>query len=199
MADRTPNEDDLQAVSDMTDQVWLPGLQLRVSDRVTLEMRNAWLNDRLIAAGMLLLKKHFTEIGGCSDPVLVAALRCHFANQTFVQGLYTGSNHWITASNRNCSPGTVRVYDAMQKYAERKCEKTDSSNISSEEVFVGDSTNECGQTKNTRRLRFTGHGICYQPLCGAGSRQCCVRSRKAASTFYGQLDVGKSQTISSCF
>jgi hypothetical protein len=115
MADGTLNEDDLQAVSDMKDPVWLPGLHLRVSDRVTLETRNAWLNDRLIAACMLLLKKHFTEIGGCIDPVMVDALRCLFPNQTFVQVLYTGSSHhWITALNIHRSPGTVRVYDGMQ-------------------------------------------------------------------------------------
>jgi hypothetical protein len=114
MADRTLNEEDLKVVSDMKDPMWLPTLQLRLLDRVILETRNAWLNDRLIAAGMLLLKKYFTEIGGFCDPVMVDALRCHFANQTFVQVLYTGSNHWITASNINCNPGTVRVYDGMQ-------------------------------------------------------------------------------------
>jgi hypothetical protein len=62
---------------------------------------------------MQLLKRQFPDISGFSDPVMVASLRCKFADKIFVQVVYNGSHHWITATNKHCPPGVVRVYDGM--------------------------------------------------------------------------------------
>lgn len=100
-------------MSDNEDPVWIPELLLRQSDKAILEKPNEWLTDRLVYAGMLMLKKQFSDMNGFGDPLMVAALRCDFQSKPFVQVVYNGKNHWITATNIDCSAGRVRVYDSL--------------------------------------------------------------------------------------
>lgn len=113
VADKTLSDDDIHMLSDSEDPIWKPEQFLRQSDKRILETSNEWLNDRLVFAGMLLLKQQFPDISGFCDPVMVQSLRCTFKDKMFVQVVYNGSHHWITTTNMNCRPGVVRVYDSL--------------------------------------------------------------------------------------
>lgn len=113
LAERTLSEDDIHVLAGTDDSFWKPELFLQMSDKAILDKPNEWLNDRLIFAGMLLLKKDFANIAGFSDPVMLAASRCTFQGQAFVQVLHNDSAHWVTTANLNCPVGVVRVYDSL--------------------------------------------------------------------------------------
>lgn len=113
LAERTLSEDDIHVLAGTDDSFWKPALFLQMSDKAILDKPNEWLNDRLIFAGMLLLKKDFANIAGFSDPVMLAASRCTFQGQAFVQVLHNDSAHWVTTANLNCPVGVVRVYDSL--------------------------------------------------------------------------------------
>lgn len=122
MADKTLSEDELNAVTDDYDTIWIASLHLRNTDKAILDAPNEWLNDRLIFGGLSLLKKDYSHIAGFMDPVMLQAMRCHFKGQTFVQILHNGSNHWLTATNMDCPVGIVRVYDSLH-FAPNQCVK----------------------------------------------------------------------------
>lgn len=114
LAEDTLNEDDIHDVMmSPTEELWKPELLLTMSDKGILEKPDEWLNDRLIYGGMSLLKKQFPHISGCSDPVMVGALRCSFQGKTFVQVVHNGTDHWMTATNIDCRSGVVRLYDSF--------------------------------------------------------------------------------------
>lgn len=118
MAEKTLSEDEINILSDDKNTMWIPYLFLTNMDKAILDTPNEWLNDRLIFAGMPLLKKEYTHIAGFMDPVM----RCNFKGQTFVQVVHNQSAHWLTATNIDCPVGVVRVYDSLH-FAPNLCVK----------------------------------------------------------------------------
>ena len=76
--------------------------------------RNAWLNARLINAGLKLLKKRFPNVGGLQDVTRLDTLTFEKELGDFVQILNSNGNHWICISNLGCKPGVVEVFDSMR-------------------------------------------------------------------------------------
>lgn len=113
--DVTVEEYDPNEVEIENDPVWIPSLYLRMSDQAILEEEGVWLNDRLVTAAMIMLRKQFAEVAGLSDTVLASALRFHYPERMFVQVLHNGRDHWLTATNKNCKAGVVRVYDSKHE------------------------------------------------------------------------------------
>ena len=116
IANRTSDGDDIENIpdSDSTAVMWLPALNLFMKDKEILLSSTAWLNDALIRASLLCLRKQFGGVGGLGDPLLVHALKLKCKNEMFVQVLLHGKCHWAAVSNKACPDGTVRFYDSLQ-------------------------------------------------------------------------------------
>lgn len=116
-AQPTLDEEDFNRVLDDessdSDKAWLPELHLLKSDKAAIESDTNWLNDRIIYAWLMLLKEKFHALNGFSDPVFVEALRVSYKDLVFSQILFNGDNHWVTVTNKNCPPNTVRMYDSL--------------------------------------------------------------------------------------
>ena len=101
---------------------WLkfPRITLYTRDKRILESAVEWLNDNIIHAAQLLLKKQFGSIGGFMVPQLGDRKQLFnpvFPNTPFIQILNVGGSHWITVSNidvgnQSHSNDTVSVYDS---------------------------------------------------------------------------------------
>ena len=79
-------------------------------------MNREWLNDKIIKAGMHLLKTAFPHISGFQDPMLQVTNTFNIQKSTeFIQCLNVAGMHWITIATVGCTPGTVRVYDSLNK------------------------------------------------------------------------------------
>lgn len=88
---------------------WLKSPYLFKSDLEAL-MSNQCLTCRLIDGSMELLKKVSKEVGGWQS---VTGESFRAVKGKFVQIILVKGNHWITATNINCPPKTVYVYDSM--------------------------------------------------------------------------------------
>ena len=100
---------------------WLKHLDLTFSDKLVLQS-SAWLNDAIIFAAQVLLKKQSDGICGwkstqCSKRVGEEKFPRIPQGAPFVQILHVSNNHWITVSNikqgtHTPYPDVVRVYDS---------------------------------------------------------------------------------------
>ena len=65
---------------------------------------------------MHLLKTSFPYISGFQDPMLQVTNTFNIQNSTeFIQCLNVAGMHWITIATVGCTPGTIRVYDSLNK------------------------------------------------------------------------------------
>ena len=74
---------------------------------------NSWLNDKLINAGMNLLKSAYPHVQGMQDCMMSDTLNFEPPNSDFVQILNCARNHWICVSTVGCQPGRINVFDSM--------------------------------------------------------------------------------------
>ena len=74
-----------------------------MTDKITL-LGNDWLNDNIINASQLLLKKQFS-LQGLRSPQCGRKLRFKVVplSKIYIQILHVGGNHWITISNLDMS------------------------------------------------------------------------------------------------
>ena len=91
---------------------WVAGLLFE--DKCTLES-GGWLNDRLINAGQVLIKKQFSHVSGFQDVCLGKTLTFAVEHKAFVQVLHTGGDHWVTVSTIGCKPGEICLYDSLAR------------------------------------------------------------------------------------
>ena len=69
------------------------------------------LNDPVIQ----FLQSLFDGINGLQDPLLGQRLSFKVARNPFIQILYDGRCHWVTASTFCCYPGEMNFYDSLLK------------------------------------------------------------------------------------
>ena len=88
--------------------------ELSQNDRDILLHPTAWLNDTIISAAQLLLKKQSPLLGGFQPPCLGQACAFDIQSAEFIQILHDGHGHWLTVSTVGAEDGAeVYVYDSM--------------------------------------------------------------------------------------
>eukprot|EP00731_Ephydatia_muelleri_P032821 Em0024g365a len=99
------------------EKVWTTiGETTLLEEEKSILMNREWLNDKIIKAGMHLLKTAFPHISGFQDPMLQVTNTFNIQKSTeFIQCLNVSGMHWITIATVCCTPGTIRVYDSLNK------------------------------------------------------------------------------------
>ena len=88
--------------------------KLTKADLDRLHQKGGWLNDRLINAGQILLKRRFPDTSGLQNVDLAKTL-CFTQNEpSFVQILNTYDSHWVCVTSIGCKSNMVNVYDSMR-------------------------------------------------------------------------------------
>jgi Ulp1 family protease len=105
---------ELGDTSDIQSVIYIGNEKITKADLLRLQQKGRWLNDRLINAGMILLKNKFPHIGGLQDVILRRTLCFDCDGTPFVQILNTKESHWICVTNIGCKPNSIRVYDSMK-------------------------------------------------------------------------------------
>ena len=92
---------------------WIVELCLNEVDKSEL-LNGDWLTDKHMSAVNTLLHKQHPTQAGLQDPVLLSEKQIWTSQpQDFVQVINICRKHWVCASNVNCSPGVVDVYDSL--------------------------------------------------------------------------------------
>ena len=89
-------------------------LELTHSDREKLLSPVGWLNDRIVLAAQMLLKKQSPWCGGLQDTILGQTLSFQVETTEFIQILHSGFGHWLTISTLGVDGDKdVMVYDSL--------------------------------------------------------------------------------------
>ena len=113
LADSTLDSDDLNCLRDENkNDEWITSLALSMVEKNIL-LSELWINDNIIRAAQLCLRKQYSGNSGLCNPLLVLALKVHCKEEVFAQVIYDGNSHWATVSNKACADGTVRYYDSV--------------------------------------------------------------------------------------
>ena len=96
-------------------ELTINGQNVYKSDLQLLKSDHEWLNERLINAGQRMLLENFPNTAGLHDICFsdTLAFPCD-PPKDVVQILNVTSTHWICISNKDCKPGTVKVYDSLR-------------------------------------------------------------------------------------
>ena len=73
-----------------------------------------WLNDTIINAGQVLIRKKFPNTSGLQDVILSNTLSFQPETKQFIQVLNCRDSHWVCATNTGCKPNVVKIYDSMR-------------------------------------------------------------------------------------
>lgn len=91
------------AANEDNKKLWLKisDYNLTVFDKKVLEAHNQWLTDNILNAAQFLLKKQFPRIRGLQNVLLNISqgFQPIERNQSFVQIVNEGGNHWVVLSN----------------------------------------------------------------------------------------------------
>ena len=99
------------------DNYWKKELELRESDKKQI-LEGKWLNDKHINAVNNLLQKQHPKVNGLQDPLLLyERQQWRSSCDNFVQIICVARQHFVCASNINCPPGVVDVYDSLPSYS----------------------------------------------------------------------------------
>lgn len=104
---------------DSTGNIWLrvENIILNNDDKDILLSKDLWLNDKIINAAQILLKKQFPEIPGFQDTLLQKKHKFSIMNGEFIQIINKDNNHWITVSRIGLNqPAIMKIYDSMRSY-----------------------------------------------------------------------------------
>ena len=86
----------------------------------------AWLSDEHIDHAQAMLAKQFPGIGGLQAVCVFAPEGCQRVGtpeQSFVQVLNVGGNHWIIISNVGCPKDSVVIYDSLYNTINASCKQ----------------------------------------------------------------------------
>ena len=77
------------------------------------------LNDKHINFAQALIKKKFGSLSGLHSTLTVSQLQTPMLSENVqvLQNLHIGGDHWVVASNINCSNGEVNLYDSLYSVA----------------------------------------------------------------------------------
>ena len=96
---------------------WIKSLVLSHEDKKILD-EGGWLSDAHIQAAHLLLKKQYPHQNGLQSTLrLQFSLKWESDPDDFVQIINISGQHWVCASNVNCPPAIVDVYDSIPSYS----------------------------------------------------------------------------------
>ena len=99
------------------DNYWKKELELRESDKKQI-LEGKWLNDKHINAVNNLLQKQHPKVNGLQDLLLLyERQQWRSSCDNFVQIICVARQHFVCASNINCPPGVVDVYDSLPSYS----------------------------------------------------------------------------------
>ena len=113
--DLTIDRDDADSTSYGFENVTDIGyVKLSQADLDRLQQKRSWLNDSLINAGQVLLKKQYPDAVGLQDVDLSRTLCFVQGEPAFIQILNTNDSHWICVTSIGCKPNVVKVYDSMR-------------------------------------------------------------------------------------
>ena len=105
-----------RVIKQKVDNYWKKELDLRESDKKQI-LEGKWLNDKHINAVNNLLQKQDPNVNGLQDPLLLyERQQWRSSCDNFVQIICVARQHFVCASNINCPPGVVDVYDSMPSY-----------------------------------------------------------------------------------
>ena len=96
--------------------MWIPELGLRKFDKEVLQSETGWLNDNIVDAAQILLKK-VCPIQGLQKVSLGLTLIFEVQHGEFIQILNTGAGHWVTISTIGTDHPVVNIYDSVYSTA----------------------------------------------------------------------------------
>ena len=96
--------------------MWIPELGLRKFDKEVLQSETGWLNDNIVDAAQILLKK-VCPIQGLQKVSLGLTLIFGVQRGEFIQILNTGAGHWVTISTIGTDHPVVNIYDSVYSTA----------------------------------------------------------------------------------
>ena len=79
-----------------------------------LHSNGEWLNDTIVNAGQALIRKRFPNTCGLQDVSLSRTLAFQPETKQFIQVLNCRDSHWVCATNIECKPNVVKIYDSMR-------------------------------------------------------------------------------------
>ena len=91
--------------------MWIPELGLRKFDKKVLQSETGWLNDNIVDAAQILLKK-VCPFQGLQKVSLGMTLIFEVQRGEFIQILNTGAGHWVTISTIGTDHPVVNIYDS---------------------------------------------------------------------------------------
>ena len=94
--------------------IQLSDVQLYHRDLDLLCSNGQWLNDNVVNAGQVLIKRKYPSVCGLQDVIFSRTLAFQPETEQFVQVLNCRDSHWICASNIGCKPNVVKIYDSMR-------------------------------------------------------------------------------------
>ena len=132
--------------------MWIPELELPISDRDILLSRTAWLTDSIIDAAQNLLKK-VIPVPGLESVSCGLTMTYSVQPGDFIQILNTGNGHWVAASTIGTTHPNVHVYDSFFSSAGTRLKAQIAALLATEQpqlilkfvdVTVQAGSNECG-------------------------------------------------------
>ena len=128
--------DEQKAAGTGPEELWLPELGLRRSDKQTLVSPMAWLSDDIINAAQRLLQKANPNMSGFQDVACGLTMNFDVESGEFVQILYTGQGHWNTISNVGKKHADIQIFDSAYTFASTTIKNQVASLLCTSEEFM---------------------------------------------------------------
>ena len=107
-------EEEEQDSEDSQEWIKIGTIKLSNADKDILLHPTAWLNDNIIHAAQLLLKKQAPVVGGLQEPGKGQVCAFDIERGEFIQIIHDGHGHWLMISTIGVkNDGEVHVYDSM--------------------------------------------------------------------------------------
>ena len=85
-----------------------------------------WLSDEHIDPAQAMLARQFQNIAGLQAVCIFVPEGCQRVGtpqQSFIQILNIGGNHWVTLSDIGCPKNTIVIYDSLYNDTEGSCKE----------------------------------------------------------------------------
>ena len=84
--------------------------KLKSSDLEIVRSKSLWLNDKLVDAGMGLLKSAYAQLQEMQDCIMSDTLYFQSVKGNVIRILNCERNHWICVSTFGCPHGEINVF-----------------------------------------------------------------------------------------